>query len=177
MSRSAFDPESILEARAERDYFLAEHYASPIPEEDRADFAGADYYEPDRRFVFRGPFRDAPAKVAVPSSTGTVSDYHGVGVVQITIDERTYDLTVLDDGDGGTFLAFGDATNVDTTYGGGRYVGVEIDDTGTATVDFNGAANPYCVYDDDYSCPLPPPGNTIAGPVEAGERMYERPSS
>jgi uncharacterized protein (DUF1684 family) len=79
---------------------------------------------------------------------------------------------VLDDGDGGAFLAFGDATNGRTTYGGGRYVAVEIGAGGIATVDFNQAANPYCAYDEEYSCPLPPPGNTITTPVEAGERMY-----
>ena len=173
MRRSTFDPPAILDARAERDQFLAEHYASPIPEEDRADFAGADYYEPDERFVFAGPFRDASAKVAVPSSTGTVSHYQCVGILRITVAGRPYELTVLDDGDGGAFLAFGDATNGRTTYGGGRYVAVEIGAGGIATVDFNRAANPYCAYDEEYSCPLPPPGNTITTPVEAGERMYQ----
>lgn len=172
MKRTTFDRAAILAARAERDRFLSEHYASPIPEEDRAGFTGADYYEPDERFVFVGSFREIDAKVAVPSSTGTVSDYRSVGVVRITVNGRPYDLTVLDDGDGGAFLAFGDATNGQATYGGGRYVGVEIDDEGTTTVDFNRAANPYCVYDEEFSCPLPPAGNTIAGPIEAGERMY-----
>jgi len=172
VKRTAFDRATIFAARTERDRFLAEHYASPIPEEDRAGFAGADYYDPDERFVFVGSFRKIAAKVAVPSSTGTVSDYHSVGIVRITVDGYSYDLTVLDDGDGGAFLAFGDATNGHTTYGGGRYVGVEIDDEGNTTVDFNRAVNPYCVYDEEFSCPLPPVGNTIAGPIEAGERMY-----
>ena len=172
MKRTRFDRSALLAARAERDRFLSDHYASPIPEEDRAGFAGADYYEPDERFVFVGSFQEFAAKVAVSSSTGTVSDYHSVGVVQITVDGRPYGLTVLDDGDGGAFLAFGDATNGRTTYGGGRYVGVDIDDGGSATVDFNRAANPYCVYDEEYSCPLPPAGNIITGPIEAGERMY-----
>ena len=107
VSSTTFDRSAILAARAERDHFLAEHYASPISEEDRAGFAGADYYEPNDRFVFVGSFREVAAQVAVPSSTGTVSDYHGVGVIQITIDGHPYALTVLDDGDGGTFLAFG----------------------------------------------------------------------
>jgi hypothetical protein len=175
VNSETFDPQAILAARTERDRFLAEHYASPIPEEHRTGFVGADYYEPNERFVFVGPLRDISAKVAVPSSTGAVSDYHCVGVVQITVDGHAYELTVLDDGDGGAFLAFGDATNGDTTYGGGRYVSVEVDGNST-TVDFNRAANPYCVYDEEYSCPLPPPGNTIAIPIEAGERMYRRTS-
>lgn len=172
MKSTRFDRSAILAEREERDRFLSEHYASPIPEELRADFGGADYYEPDERFVFVGSFREVAAKVAVPSSTGTVSDYHSVGIAHITVDGHSYEMTVLDDGDGGAFLAFGDATNGRTTYGGGRYVRIEIDGNGNATVDFNRAANPYCVYDEEYSCPLPPAGNTIAGPIEAGERMY-----
>ena len=172
MTHIPFDRSAILAARAERDHFLAVHYASPLPEEDLDGFEGADYYDPDERFVFVGSFRQASADVAVPSSSGTVSDYRCVGVAQITVDGHAYDLTVLDDGDGGAFLAFGDATNGHTTYVGGRYVAVEIDDDGNATVDFNRAANPYCVYDEEFSCPLPPAGNTIAAPIEAGERMY-----
>lgn len=175
MNAAIFDRSAIIAARQERDHFLREHYASPIPEEHRADFTGADYYAPAARFVYVGSFQEVATTIAVPSSTGTVSDYHGVGVVQITIDGDPYALTVLDDGDGGAFLAFGDETNGRTTYGGGRYVGVEIDDNGDAIVDFNRAANPYCVYDDEYSCPLPPAGNTIARPIEAGERMYGTP--
>jgi uncharacterized protein (DUF1684 family) len=172
MKRGRFDRSAILAARAERDRFLVEHYASPIPEEHRAGFAGAAYYEPDERFVFVGSLLDGPTKVAVPSSAGTVRDYQSIGIARITVEGQSYDLTVLDDGDGGAFLAFGDATNGRTTYSGGRYVGVELDARGDATVDFNRAANPYCVYDEEYSCPLPPPGNIIATPIEAGERMY-----
>ena len=172
MSSNAFDRSKILAARDERDRFLAEHYASPILEEHRDDFAGAAYYEPDARFVFVGSFQEAATTVTVPSSTGAVSAYHSVGVVRITIESTPYTLTVLDDGDGGAFLAFADGTNGDTTYGGGRYVGVETGDGGEAIIDFNRAANPYCVYDDEYSCPLPPAGNTITSRIEAGERMY-----
>jgi uncharacterized protein (DUF1684 family) len=159
-------------ARAERDRFLSEHYASPIPEEHRPGFSGADYYEPDERFVFVGSFAEDPTRIAVPSSAGTVSDYQSIGIARITVEGDSYDLTVLDDGDGGAFLAFGDATNGVTTYSGGRYVDVELGPGGIAAIDFNRAVNPYCVYDEEYSCPLPPRGNTIAVPIEAGERTY-----
>jgi uncharacterized protein (DUF1684 family) len=175
VKRNRFDRSAILAARAERDRFLSDHYASPIPEELRDGFAGADYYEPDARFVFVGPFLADPTRVAVPSSAGTVSDYPALGIARITVEGHSYDLTVLDDGEGGAFLPFGDATNGRTTYRGGRYVAVELDAGGGAIVDFNRAVNPYCVYDEEYSCPLPPPGNTIAASIEAGERMYRTP--
>ncbi|MBT8197021.1 MAG: DUF1684 domain-containing protein, partial [Acidimicrobiia bacterium] len=36
-------------------------------------------------------------------------------------------------------------------------------------VDFNRAINPYCAYDPDFSCPLPPATNWLPFPIEAGE--------
>ena len=171
MSPPAFDREALIAERNARDEFLSGHYASPIPEEARLTFAGAAYFEPDERFVFIGRFVPATGTVSIPSSTGTESRYRSVGSVQIAVEGLPYNLTILDDGDGGAFVPFGDATNGQSTYGGGRYVAVEVHADGTATVNFNRAVNPYCAYDEEYSCPLPPPGNSIAAAVEAGERL------
>jgi hypothetical protein len=168
---TGFDPAVVRAERDERDRFLSEHFASPIPEDQREQFGGADYYEPAARFVVTGTFRRSLDSIAVRSSTGATSHYRSVGVIAVTIEGRSYELTVLDDGDGGAFLAFGDATNGDTTYGGGRYLRVDIADGAEVTIDFNRATNPYCAYDEEYSCPLPPPGNSIASAIEAGERM------
>jgi uncharacterized protein (DUF1684 family) len=43
-----------------------------------------------------------------------------------------------------------------------------------ASIDFDLAANPYCVYDEEFVCPLPPAANRIAVPIAAGEKMYRR---
>lgn len=176
MGTTAYDREAILTERIERDAFLCEHYASPIPEDVRPAYEGADYFEPDSHFAFSGPFASSVGTISVPSSSGLASGYRCVGSVQVAVAGDDYDLTVLDDGDGGAFLPFGDATNGQSTYGGGRYVAVDIHDDGIAVVDFNRAVNPYCAYDEEYSCPLPPAGNTIASPVEAGERTYRQPT-
>ena len=176
MDATAYDHEAILTERIERDSFLCEHYASPIPEETRSAYEGADYFDPDSRLAFSGPFAPSAATISIPSSSGLASGYRCAGNVRIGVGGHDYDLTVLDDGDGGAFLPFGDATNGQSTYGGGRYVAVDIHDDGTATVDFNRAVNPHCAYDEEYSCPLPPAGNTIAEPIEAGERIYREPT-
>ena len=74
-------------------------------------------------------------------------------------------------------MPFRDATNGDTTYGAGRYVldtvkGADLGGSdGRLIVDFNYAYHPSCTYDPRWSCPLAPPANRLAGPVEAGERM------
>ena len=41
----------------------------------------------------------------------------------------------------------------------------------TLVVDLNFLYHPSCRYNDAWQCPLAPPGNTIATPVTAGERL------
>ena len=48
---------------------------------------------------------------------------------------------------------------------------------GRVVVDFNLAYNPYCAYNDAYSCPLPPAENWLQVAVRAGERDYRRPTT
>jgi len=169
------DHEHLLNQRAERDRFFAEHYASPLPDEHRAEFTGLDYFPPDDAWVIAGSYEATePHKVAVPSTAGVESPYTMVGTVALEIGGTPYRLTVLDDGDGQRFIPFRDGTSGDESYGGGRYVGVDPAD-GSVTIDFNTARNPYCVYDEEFVCPLPPPDNWIAEPIPAGEKMYEPP--
>ncbi|HUP84718.1 MAG TPA: DUF1684 domain-containing protein [Acidimicrobiales bacterium] len=91
------------------------------------------------------------------------------------------DVFWLDGYGGGVFLPFKDATNGATTYGGGRYLldtvkGADLGTTptGALVVDFNFAYHPSCSYSPRWTCPLAPPGNALALPVEAGERTATR---
>ena len=45
--------------------------------------------------------------------------------------------------------------------------------SGLYDLDFNAAFNPYCVYDVNYTCPLPPAENRLQVAIRAGERMPE----
>jgi uncharacterized protein len=42
-------------------------------------------------------------------------------------------------------------------------------------LDFNFAYNPSCAYDPQWVCPLTPPPNRLAVPIEAGERYGWQP--
>lgn len=90
----------------------------------------------------------------------------------MTVDDAAYRLTVTDDGDGDTFVPFRDATNGVDTYEGGRYVGLADGPGSAVSIDFNRARNPWCVYDEEFICPLPPIENWIAARIPAGEKMY-----
>jgi uncharacterized protein (DUF1684 family) len=45
--------------------------------------------------------------------------------------------------------------------GNGRYL-----------LDFNRAYNPYCAYNDDWRCPLPPTENWLTVAIRAGEKSF-----
>jgi uncharacterized protein (DUF1684 family) len=78
---------------------------------------------------------------------------------------------------GGLFLPFGDATNGDSTYGGGRYLldtvkGSDLGEVeGGIVLDFNFAYNPSCAYDPRWTCPLSPLESRLDIPVDAGELL------
>ena len=71
------------------------------------------------------------------------------------------------------FLIFGDQTNGEVTYGGGRFLyAAPPDKQGRVVVDFNKAYNPPCVFTPYATCPLPPLQNRLSVRVEAGEKTY-----
>jgi uncharacterized protein (DUF1684 family) len=67
-------------------------------------------------------------------------------------------------------IYFRDGTNGRGSYPSGRFVSLIPTDDGRYRLDFNRARNPFCAYSTVYPCPAPWRGNTIASPVEAGEK-------
>jgi uncharacterized protein (DUF1684 family) len=70
-------------------------------------------------------------------------------------------------------LMFADETSAIETYGGGRYLDVMYRNTNSVIVDFNNAYNPFCHFNAEYSCPIPPRQNVLNIPIEAGEKIYK----
>jgi uncharacterized protein (DUF1684 family) len=108
-------------------------------------------------------------RVRIESSTGASSVYPGAGFVVVPFAAGPMQLRVLWGEDDDLFIPFRDLTSGSTTYSGGRYVAAATNGGGMVTIDFNRAINPYCAYDPEFSCPLPPAENWLAFPVEAGE--------
>jgi hypothetical protein len=46
-------------------------------------------------------------------------------------------------------------------------------DDGRFLIDLNLAYNPYCAYNELYSCPLPPAENRLKVPIRAGEKIFK----
>ncbi|MBK6935910.1 MAG: DUF1684 domain-containing protein [Chitinophagaceae bacterium] len=73
------------------------------------------------------------------------------------------------------FIPFTDLTSGDESYDNGRYLDLTIHDleSGSYTIDFNKAYNPYCAYISGiYNCPVPPKENNLSIAIRAGERRY-----
>lgn len=165
------DTQQLLEHRRAKDEFFASSHQSPLDHAARHDFDGLDYYEPNEDLVFDLEVEPAEGDdVKVQTSDGQERVYRRAGKVRIEVGGETAELTLYDTGHSGYFIPFRDTTSGKATYGAGRYLDVEPNDDGTVTIDFNEAYNPFCAYNEAYSCPLPPIENWLQVPIEAGER-------
>jgi uncharacterized protein (DUF1684 family) len=71
------------------------------------------------------------------------------------------------------FLPFSDETSGHETYAAGRYLDLEEQGGDDYELDFNLAYNPYCAYNEDYTCPVPPFENKLSVKILAGEKNYK----
>lgn len=145
---------------------------------------GLQYYAPNPHYRITGTFErmEGAQPFEMPAITGKPEEYVAYGTFTFTHDGSAYELIIYRKlahirsplSRDVLFLPFRDATNGETTYGGGRYLDLRMAqiENDRLTVDFNLAYNPYCVYNDGYSCPVPPSGNTLDFAVEAGEQMF-----
>lgn len=114
--------------------------------------------------------------VTLPNSNSGVETYEEFAWLNFTLNGERQKLLVLRPAGFGAlkvlFLAFTDETSADETYGGGRYLDIEIGKSDKVVLDFNLAYNPYCAYTDKYSCALPPRENQLSVAVNAGEKNF-----
>lgn len=169
-----------LEAeRARKDAYFRSAPDSPIPHEDRHDFAGLPYFPVDPSLRFEGlalaPYEGAePSAFQIPTSDGQLRPAHRAGTFTFDMGGEPRRLTAytLDGGHAESlFVPFLDATSGGETYGAGRYLDLEAEPDDSYTLDFNLAYHPYCVYAPSFSCPLTPAENRLSVRIEAGERL------
>ena len=174
---SAPGASALLLEREEKDSAFRSGEQSPIPAAERAAFRGLSYYpvDPSLRFSVRLHRYEVASPVRMGTNTGEVRDALRYGWFEFRVGDRDCRLEVFRFGDTASpslFVPFRDATSGDETYGAGRYIDLAENTSGTYDLDFNRAYNPYCAYNPDYSCPLPPVANTLSVPVRAGEKKY-----
>jgi uncharacterized protein (DUF1684 family) len=164
---------TLLEFRKQKDEYFKTDRNSPLTGEQKASFGGLNYFDenPALRFELELEFPATPREVILQTSTGDEQEYTHVGQVRFSVNGEEAILQVYEN-QYGFFLPFVDATAPGETYGAGRYL--EPEDLGGHRIllDFNLAYNPYCAYNERWSCPLPPLANRLKVRIEAGEKNF-----
>lgn len=170
--------EEIRKEREEKDRFMRSSSESPFKEID-AKFEGLKYFEPDIRYKIDARLIPAKEKKlrTLATNDGLEKTYAVYGHAEFELDNETHSLLILEIIDmgphrGTLFLAFGDASSANETYGAGRYLDVKKPGGSSILLDFNKAYNPYCAYAEQFSCPLPPKENLLSVAIKAGEKTY-----
>jgi uncharacterized protein (DUF1684 family) len=141
----------------------------------RRDFAGIPVYPTDPAYRVLASFDrlSAARDTTVETSDGgeDVAHLAGEARFELPVDPAAQRLQIfIEESTGRLYVPFGDRTNRDETYGGGRFL-YGVEDGGALMLDFNRACNPPCAFNPLVTCPLPPPANRLDVSVRAGERL------
>ncbi|CQR53621.1 MULTISPECIES: DUF1684 domain-containing protein [Haloferax] len=186
MTDHAFDADAyVSELRAkreEKDDFFGSHPQSPIPPEERDEFDGLDYFDPDPDYRVTASVETHADPEPVTMDTSTDGEVRYLRVATFHFELRDTDLSLgayrQEHDDSPTlFVPFRDKTTGQQTYNGGRYMELTpdapLDELDEVVVDFNLAYNPFCAFTEAFECPLPPEENWLDVVVPAGEQDYE----
>lgn len=162
----------------EMNVYYSDKKTSPLKSKDLKNFKHLDFFPTNESFRIVATFERTPDEIPfeMQTSTDRLPIYTQYGIATFTIDGKELSLrlyqsqsSALDpDYDGHLFVPFNDLTNGNQTYDAGRYIDLSIPEADTIVIDFNKSYNPYCAYNDRYSCPIPPRENNLDVEIKAG---------
>jgi len=155
---------------------------SPLKEEDLANFKSLDFFPLDSTFIVDAKLtlhKDSQP-FAMKTTTDRLPIYKVYATATFELKGKTYSLEIYQNEklvltpeyEDYLFMPFTDATNGDGSYGGGRYIDLKLPEGDSIVIDFNQAYNPYCAYNEKYSCPIPPKNNNLDLKVLAGVKVF-----
>ncbi len=167
---------SIEEFRANYKKHFPKNEFAPL--RTQSDFSKMRFFEPDSRYCFECSFEKAEDDGVHDMATtdSKTAPFVKYGWVTFNFKAAKHRLAVYKRLDFDfLFIPFRDLTNGESTYGGGRFL--EFDRktlvNGSVKIDFNKSYNPWCHYDPDLPCPVPPEGNKLKIPIPVGEKLYD----
>ncbi|MDO9274792.1 MAG: DUF1684 domain-containing protein [Lutibacter sp.] len=164
---------------------FADAAKSPLSEKDLKTFKALEFFDIDEKYNIEADFELTPNTpiFEMPTTTDRLPLYRKYGIARFTLDGKKMELAIYQNQQLMTtveyaehlFLPFNDTTNGTLTYGGGRYIDLEIPAEGSKKIriDFNKAYNPYCAYNHTFSCPIPPSENNLPVAIPVGVRAYK----
>ena len=155
--------------------FFKDASVSPLKKRDLKNFRGLDFFTYDSTYLVTAKLTKTPKEkpFMMLTTTDMMVEYIKYGTVSFELLNNQYSLDIyknLEDPNerDNLFLPFLDDTNGNESYGGGRYINLSIPQVDNLIIDFNSAFNPYCVYDEKYSCPIVPIDNYLPLEIKAG---------
>ncbi len=147
-----------------------------LPKEAIATDGKLNYFLPDESYRVQAQFEPIIDGEIFQMKTNTdrLPEYRKYGKLSFTIQNQNLVLTLYQNVEQPEYLfcPFKDKTNGNQTYGSGRFLDFEEKDLENMVLDFNYAYNPYCAYNSNFSCPIPPFENHLDIEVLAGEKKW-----
>jgi hypothetical protein len=171
--------DSILSQRNSTNHTFFNAQTTPLDTNKLKIFTGLKYFEVSTDYKVTATltkYADMP-NFELPHSHNSSKPYKQYGKITFTLNGNNYELTVLEavnkkqEYKKYLLICFTDLTTGKETYNGGRYLDIAIPENNLVTIDFNLAYHPYCLYNSNYTCPIPPKENFINSKIEAGERL------
>ncbi len=159
---------------------------SPLKKKDLKAFKGLDFFPIDSSYIIIASIEIIPDSpyFEMVTTTDRRPYYREFGILTFILEEKELQLTLyqsLEEYEDPQyedllFLPFTDKTSGEKSYGGGRYMDIfesNITTNNSIKLNFNNTYNPYCAYNDEYSCPLTPRKNHLAIAINAGVKDFK----
>jgi len=185
MDRELSYKEQIIAYQQELNSTYSDKNTSILSDKQRKAFTsigGHPFYPINEKYKIEAAFEvfDNPELMEIKTSSEKIAEYYKYGKAEFYLDGQKISLLLLKSVriypgyENHLFLAFTDLSSGEETYGGGRYIYLEMpEDKTKITIDFNKSFQPYCAYTTGYSCPIPPKENFIDHKVIAGIKHLE----
>ncbi|TXD53934.1 MULTISPECIES: DUF1684 domain-containing protein [unclassified Polaribacter] len=158
---------------------------SPLKKKDLKNFKGLDFFPVDSTFIAIAKLIKTENAITFSMATNTERKalYKEYGVLKFSLKEKDFELTIYQSQEeledekykDDLYLAFTDNTSGKESYGAGRYLDIKTTDeqpNGTILLNFNNTFNPYCAYNELFSCPLTPRKNHLDTKITAGIKDF-----
>ncbi len=153
---------------------------SPLPKAEISKFKGLPFFKIQEKHKIKAKLTytfNSPINY-IQNTNGQTEAYQQYALASFSLDGKKLSLSIYQSMalknkrgyENYLFIPFTDESNGKTTYSGGRYLDTIIpkNPTGYIILDFNKAYNPYCAYNKNYICPIPPKNNHLNMEILAG---------
>ncbi|MDT0552829.1 DUF1684 domain-containing protein [Urechidicola vernalis] len=176
--------EEIEQFRYKMNVEFSDLKTTPLKKKDFKKFKELAFFEIDASFKIEASFKSTPNEPIFEMQTTTdrkpLYTQYGIATFKHSGKEHTLriyqnqELMLDPEYADHLFIPFNDLTNGAETYDGGRYIDVDIPKGEIIVIDFNKSYNPYCAYNDEYSCPIPPRENDLDLAIKAGVLAFKK---